>query len=31
VSSLRGDIMEINGFLRRIADKLDLSDGDRDD
>ncbi len=30
VSSLRGDIMEINEFLRRIADKLDLEDEERD-
>ncbi|MGE4577618.1 MAG: hypothetical protein AB7D42_03715 [Candidatus Methanomethylophilaceae archaeon] len=31
ISSLRGDILEINDFLRRIADKLDLDDNDRFD
>lgn len=31
ISSLRGDILEINDFLRRIADKLDLDDDDRFD
>jgi len=30
ISSLRGDVLAINDFLRRIADKLDLDDDDRD-